>query len=178
MISLGVDLGRNMGLSVIDNRGDLAFSNVYNLDNYGDDIIQMGGSLKRAIADVWNHEYRWEVAFIEEPPFVNNQKRYAELKILEYVLVEFLYTGEITAAGIIGSLNNKSVKLWLCGKGNASKREVFDEVGRRYGLPLWDDYKPRAKNGMNIKARDLEQNARDSIAVNAYGRYLAEKGEL
>jgi len=178
MISLGVDLGRNLGLNVIENDGSLVFSNVYLLDDHGDDIVQMAQCLKYAVADVWNHKYRWEAVFIEEPPFVNNHKRYAELKIMEYALVDFLDTTEITATGIIHSLNNKSIKLHLTGDGDASKREIFDEVGRRFNLPLWEDYKPRAKDGMNIKARDIEQNARDSIAANLYGRHLVEEGEL
>ena len=100
---------------------------------------------------------------IEEPPYVRNPKIYAGLARLEAAV----WLACETIGTSYYSEQNKIIKSWFTGNGNAKKADVMKAVIDRYGL--------ERKVFKTKDESNLWENAYDAAMITSYGEYFFGK---
>lgn len=160
-IILGVDLGTVMGFAEIKN-GKL-IKHTY--------ITLLGDYWMTKVAYLYNYLDRFmsiikpDLVMIEEPPMVRNVKGYAKLSQLEAAVWLACEQEGVPYA----EEQNKTLKKWFTGNGNAKKVDIMETALDRYGL--------KRKIFETAKEAELWENAYDAIMIVSYGEWFFERME-
>jgi len=129
-VAIGIDLGKKTGLAVLKGKKRILTRPIHLEGEFGERYSQLYKEVRSVILRVEAMEYCIGMVGIEEPPYVKNAKVHGEL--CGYLAVIILLCEERMLPWIV--INNKTIKLKLCGYGAASKQKMYETATEIIGI--------------------------------------------
>lgn len=160
---LGIDLGKETGIAVILGN-QVADYKVLELK--ADTLEGRCATLHRFLMDEYLHRLvSYDLIAIEQPPYCRNPATHRQLCHYESTV----WSACEKRVQPYCSFNNREIKKWFAGNGNAPKKLVMEKVLERFQLK-----RQAFKTDKELKKW---QNAFDAIMIAAYGQWYISQIE-